>query len=170
MIGVRIVVLKWMVKAMNDDEIFATYSVFPNYTRDMYDGNAPAGKGHEMIDGGFADRWDFKYGNAETYNGKILHASFNISSNVHIFIHYDSLWVTDFRYKCKTDFWEHCVNHCGMPGPPCVSETSRHKLEPEKLKKYLNSKFDNCKIWDMVQQRAKELCGFTCEEKIGSTK
>ena len=70
-----------------------------------------------------------------------------------------------FRYKGKTDFWEYCVNHCGMPGPPCVSETSRHKLEPEKLKKYLNSKFDNCKIWDMVQQRAKELCGFTCEEK-----
>lgn len=92
------------MKKLSDDEIFATYNTFQNYTRDMYDGNAPAGKGHEMIDGGFANRWDFKYGNAKTYNGKILHASFNISSKVHIFIHYDSLWVTDFRYKCKTDF------------------------------------------------------------------
>ena len=170
MIGVRIVVLKWMVKAMNDDEIFATYSVFPNYTWDMYDGNAPAGKGHEMIDGGVADRWEFKYGNAETYNGKILYAFFTISSKVSISIIRDSLWVLDKRYAGKSDFWEYCVNHGGMPGPPCVSEKCRHKLEPENLEKYLNSKFDNCKIWDIVQQRAKELCGFTCEEKIGSTK
>lgn len=72
------------MKKLSDDEIFATYNTFQNYTRDMYDGNVPAGKGHEMIDGGFADRWDFKYGNAKTYNGKILHASFNISSKVHI--------------------------------------------------------------------------------------
>lgn len=159
MIGAQIVALKWMVKAMNDDGIFATYSVFPNYTRDMYDGNAPAGEGHKMIDGGVADRWEFKYGNAETYNGKILYAFFTISSKVSISIIRDSLWVLDKRYLGKSDFWEHCVNHDGMPGPPCISEKCRHKLEREKLEKYLNSKIDNCKMWDMVQQRAKELCG-----------
>lgn len=144
---------------MNDDEIFATYSAFPNYTRDMYDGKVPAGKGHEMVDGGFADRWEFKYGNAETYNGQILHASFNVSRKVRIYVCRDSLWVVDNRYAGKSDFWEHCVNHDGMPGPPCVSESCRHKLEPERLEKYLNAKFLNCKIWDMVQKRAKELCG-----------
>lgn len=144
---------------MNDDEIFATYSAFQNYTRDMYDGNIPAGKGHEMVDGGFADRWEFKYGNAETYNGQILNASFNVSRKVRIFICGDSLWIVDNRYAGKSDFWEYCVNHCGMPGPPCIGENCRHKLEPERLEKYLNAKFSNCKIWDMMQKRAKELCG-----------
>ena len=40
----------------------------------------------------------------------------------------------------------------------CCSESSRHTLEPDKIEKILNTKIENCKFWDMVQKRAKELC------------
>lgn len=51
---------------------------FPNYTEQMYEGNEPCGKGHELIEGGFADRWECKWGSAETNGNRIIHASFSI--------------------------------------------------------------------------------------------
>ena len=131
--------------------------VFPHYTEAMYEGNEPAGKGHEHIAGGYCDRWDCRWGEGETYNGKIIHADFKINHNVNIFICRNSLLVVDHRYSGKCDFWEYCVNHPGMPGAPCCSEKSRHKLEPERLEQYLNTVIPDCKFWDMVQARAREL-------------
>ena len=133
------------------------YECFPNYTWEMYNGNEPAGKGHALVQGGYAERWDCKYGAAETVKGRILHADFRISPRVTLFLCRDSLWIVDVRYAGKPDFWELCVNHSGMPGAPCVSETSRHTLEPERIEKYLNKDFPNCLLWDIVQKRAKEL-------------
>lgn len=134
------------------------HEIFPNYTHDMYDGNAPCGKGHEMVDGGFSDRWEFRFGNAETYKGEILYASFALSPKVNIFVSSNSLWVLDKRYSNKSDFWEFCVNHSGMPGYPCFSERCRHTLEHDKLISILSMKIENCKIWDMISKKAKELC------------
>lgn len=133
------------------------FACFPNYTWEMYYGNEPAGKGHELVGGGFADRWDCRYGDAETNGEQILHASFTISPKVNLYICRDSLWIVDVRYRGKGDFWECCINHPGMPGAPCVSERNRHKLEHENVMKYLDAKFPNCLLWDMVQKRAKEL-------------
>lgn len=139
----------------NFDELFPT---FTNYTENMYLGNEPAGKGHERLDGGFCDRWQTKYGTGETYDGRIIHARFSLNAKVTIYIIGNALWVVDFRHSGKPDFWEHCVNHAGMPGSPCTCESSRHKLEPERLEKYLHTVIPNCKFWDMVQKRALELC------------
>lgn len=133
------------------------YSWMPNYTWEMYNGNEPAGKGHELVSGGYTDRWECRYGDAETYGNTIFHASFNIGRKVRLYLHYNSLYIIDVRYTGKPDFWELCVNCPGLPGPPCVSESSRHVLEPEYVEKYLNAKFLNCKLWDMIQKRSKEL-------------
>ena len=140
-------------------QITHPFDAFPNYTDAMYLGNEPAGKGHEHVDGGYCDRWECKWGNAETYKGRIIHAAFSLNRKIRIYITGNALWVVDIRYAGKTDFWEHCVNCPGMPGPPCISESSRHKLEPERLEKYLSTAIPNCKLWDMVQARALELCG-----------
>lgn len=133
------------------------YDFMPNYTWAMYYGNEPAGKGHELVCGGFADRWDCRYGDAETNGDEILHASFNINRKVTLYLNHNSMYMIDIRYAGKPDFWELCVNSCGMPGPPCCSEISRHKLEPEKIEEYLNKEFPNCKLWAMIKKRAKEL-------------
>jgi hypothetical protein len=133
------------------------FECFPNYTWEMYNGNEPAGKGHELVSGGYADRWDCRYGDAETVGGKILHASFNITPKVRLYLHHDSLYIIDVRYSGKPDFWELCVNCSGLPGFPCVCESSRHTLEQERIEFYLNKEFPNCLLWDMVNARAREL-------------
>ena len=137
------------------------HEIFPNYTEAMYLGNEPAGKMHAHLNGGYTDRWECKYGGGETYHDEIIHASFSLNHKVTIYIVGDKLWVVDIRYSGKSDFWEHCVNHSGMPGYPCCREYSRHKMEPERLGEYLNAEIPNCKFWDIVQSRAKELCGMT---------
>ena len=131
---------------------------FPNYTDEMYLGNEPCGKGHEMLDGGFADRWSTKWGSGETYNNKILHFSINLNPKVSIFICANTLYILDIRYAGKSDFWEY--NNDGnfkMPGPPCCREKSRHTLESERIERILSTGRDSCKIWDMVMSRAREL-------------
>lgn len=141
-------------------------SVFPNFTDEMYDCNAPCGKGHEMIDGGVSDRWSTKYGNMESYNGEILHAEFSINHKITIYITGNHLWIMDIRYAGKTDFWEYTnIEGRGFPGSPCCSERSRHTLEPEKIESILNTKIENCKFWKMVQARAKELYELHGKEK-----
>ena len=134
------------------------FESFPNYTEAMYLGNEPAGKGHGHINGGYCDRWCCQWGGAETYDGRIIHATFSLNHKVSIYIVGDALWVMDIRYAGKPDFWEYCVNCSGMPGSPCINESSRHTLEPERLEKYLHTVIPNCKLWDMVQKRASELC------------
>ena len=85
-------------------------STFPNFTAEMYEGNAPCRTGGKMVDGGDSDLCEYT----------------NIEGR-------------------------------GMPGCPCCSEKSRHELEPERIEKILNTKIENCKFWDLVQTRAKEL-------------
>lgn len=133
-------------------------STFPNFKAEMYEGNIPCGKGHKMVDGGESDRWTTKYGGGETYNGEILNASFSLNHKITIYIVGKHLWIMDIRYAGKPDFWEYTnIEGMGFPGSPCCNERSRHSLEPEKIEQILNTKIENCKFWDMVQARAKEL-------------
>lgn len=130
-------------------------SVFPNFNGEMYDGNIPCGKGHTMVDGGRSDRWSTQYGGGETYNGKILHASFSLNHKVSIFICGNTLHILDIRYSGKFDFWEY-TNNSNMK-QVTTNERYRHRLESEKIEQILNTKIKNCKFWDLVQERAKEL-------------
>lgn len=128
------------------------------FSGEAYDGNIPSATGHTMVDGGTSDIWSTKYGGGETYNGKILHASFSLNAKVNIFICDNYLWIMDIRYVGKSDFWEFTnIKGEGFPGNPCCCERSRHSLEPEKIEQILNTKIKGCKFWDMVQARAKEL-------------
>ena len=130
---------------------------FPNYTEQMYEGNEPCGKGHELIEGGFADRWECKWGSAETNGNRIIHASFSINQKINIFIIESTLWITDFRYEGKSDVWEYSNNdNIRFPGSPCLYKRRRHELEKDKIEKILNTNIP-CKLWELVQQRSKEL-------------
>lgn len=133
-------------------------TTFQNYTPEMYEGNIPAGKGHQRINGGYFDRWATKYGGGESYKDIVSFASFSISRKITIYITGEHLWIVDIRYSGKPDFWEYTnIEGRGMPGPPCCSEKSRHKLEPENIEKILNTKIDNCKFWNIVQKKARKL-------------
>ena len=134
------------------------FPAFKNYTDEMYFGNAPAGIGHKMLSGGYSDRWETKYGSGETYNGKILHFSLKIGYKISVFICGDSLYILDIRYSGKSDIWEYSNDgKCIMPGGICLSDSHRHDLETEAIEKILNTKVDNCKVWDMAMKRAREL-------------
>jgi len=133
-------------------------SVFPNWKDGMYAGNIPAGKGHQRVLGGYFDRWETAYGGGESYDNEINVASFSVNRKVTIDIVGSSLFILDIRYAGKTDFWEYSNDEkCNMPGYPCCRESSRHKLEAEKIENILNTKIPDCKFWDIVQKKAKEL-------------
>jgi len=128
---------------------------FVTYTDDMYLGNVLADKGGKYLkkDGSIidSDRWDCKYGKGESVDGHICMASVNISKKINIFIYDDSLWIYDIRHDGKSDIWE-------FRNDKNIEETAyKHKLESDKIERILNTKFPNCKFWDMVQSRAKEL-------------
>ena len=82
---------------------------FPNFTEAMYEGNKPAGKGHEHIEGGYCDRWSCKWGGGESYKGRLLNADFKPNYKITIYICGDVLWITDLRHSGKTDVWEYCL-------------------------------------------------------------
>ena len=133
-------------------------STFPNFTVEMYEGNAPCGTGGKMVDGGDSDRWTTQWGGGLTYKDEFIHASFSLNHKITIHIVGNHLWIVDIRHDGKPDFWEYTnIEGRGMPGYPCCSEKSRHELEPERIEKILNTKIENCKFWDLVQTRAKEL-------------
>lgn len=127
---------------------------FQNYTAEMYSGNAPCGKGHTMISGEVADRWETKYGGGETVNGEILFFSFSLSTKITIYLVGDALNIVDNRYAGKTDEWCYCNNNKRIHG---CADYLVHDLEPEIIEKILNTSIPNCKIWEIVQARAKEL-------------
>lgn len=145
---------------------------FPNYTWEMYYGNEPAGNGHMHVSGEYCKRWEMQYGNGETApDGVIIHAHYKLSSKVSISIIGNALHILDVRYAGKTDFWEFCVNHSGMPGPPCVSESSRHQLEPDRVEKYLSHERFNNVFGRKIQARAIELAreGGLCLSTLQAT-
>lgn len=140
---------------MDDIGEFLT-ACFPNFTSEMYEGNVPCGKGHELVSGGYSDRWSTKFGGGETVNTEILHFSFSLNHKITIHIVGDILNICDIRYSGKSDVW--C--YCNKPENGMIfgcSNKCLHELEPEKIEQFLNTKIPNCKIWTIVQSRAKEL-------------
>lgn len=128
---------------------------FPNYTTEMLEGNAPCGKGHALVSGGYADRWECKWGSAETKGEEILNADFSLNAKVTVYIIGDILYILDLRRTGRTDIWEYSNSNYKYP-KGLISESHRHQLEPERIEKILNTEID-CKLWRMVQKRAREL-------------
>lgn len=128
---------------------------FPNFTEAMYEGNKPAGKGHEHIEGGYCDRWSCKWGGGESYKGRLLNADFKPNYKITIYICGDVLWITDLRHSGKTDVWEYSSDperlHMTNVNPSRI-----HELEREKIEELLDMDID-CEFWRIVQLRAKEI-------------
>ena len=61
-----------------------------------------------MVGGGQSQKWTFRYGNAETFEDRILCANFSLSPKVTISIVGDTLNILDFRYNGKFDEWSYC--------------------------------------------------------------
>lgn len=141
---------------MKQDFFNEEFPTFLNYKQEMWQGEVPAGNGHQHINGGYCDRWVTKYGGGESYNGEIINADFRVNAKITIYIVGDSLWISDMRYAGKNDIWEYSNNgHLKSP-TGLLNECHRHELEPDKIEKILNMDF-NCKFWDMVKTKAKQL-------------
>lgn len=125
-------------------------SVFPNYTEAMYEGNEPCRVGHELVSGGHSDRWECRYGVAETNGDEIISASWIINHKVNIFICGELLWITDIRHSGKLDVWDYTsdgeIRFIG-------NMKYHHDLEPERIEATLGKEYD-CKLWKLVQARA----------------
>lgn len=137
-------------------EIPWSKETFPNFTEEMWAGNAPCRKEHEHINGGYTDHWTFFKGAAETYNGEICWAEFHVNQKTIIFIDDDTVNI------CYIGQGFDDYNYCNKPTGRIwgtMYECYRKDLEFEKVERILNKKFPNCKIWSMIQARAKELCG-----------
>ena len=128
---------------------FLTY-IFPNYTEAMYEGDEPCGKGHELIGGGNADRWECKYGVGETSGEEVLCANIIINRKIQLFICRDCLRIVDNRYAGKTDVWVY-----DNKGELTTSDSKgrTHPLETEKIEQVLSTKFAGL-FWKLVQNRA----------------
>lgn len=128
-------------------------SVFPNYTEAMYEGDEPCGNGHELIGGGYADRWECKYGVGETSGEDVLCAYIIINRKIQLFICQDCLRIVDNRYAGKTDVWVYDNN-----GELTTSDSKRrtYPLEAEKIEQVLSTKFSGL-FWKLVQNRAREI-------------
>lgn len=131
-------------------------STFPNYTEQMYEGNQPAGKGHELTNGGCAERWSCWYGCGETSGESVLWASITINHKINLFVCDDTIRITDIRYSGKSDVWEFCNNGKITFSSTLILKCHLHSLEDEKIERILASEFPG-RFWQMVQKRALEL-------------
>lgn len=127
---------------------------FPNYTEEMYEGNEPSGS-WEMTIGKTMYRWKTQWGDGQSTDEGIFEAKFQINQKITIYIVGSSLLIVDIRYAGKPDIYEYS-NDDKLHYP---SKGFVNKLEPDRIEKILNTKIPNCKFWDLVQARAKELCG-----------
>ncbi len=128
---------------------------FVNYTDEMYLGNEPCGKVRDHLNGGYRNRWSCKWGDGESYKGELINANFSINEKIRIYIIGSVLWIVDHRHAGKNDVWEYSSD------PEKIRMHNKHpklihELEPDKIEKILNTKID-CKFWEMVQSRAKEI-------------
>lgn len=140
------------MKEIGSSRIKNMFPSFPNYTEEMHEGNEPCGS-WEMSVGKTMYKWVTKWGCGQSTDEGIFEAKFQISQKITIYIVGDSLMIADIRYAGKPDVYEYS-NNGNLHYP---SESFLHKLEPDKIEKILNTKIPNCKFWDMVQARAKEL-------------
>ena len=133
-------------------------SVFPNYRDGMYEGNLPAGKGHERVEGGWFDRWATRWGGGESFDGILSYAWFSPTTKITIFIDDDMLTISDMRHAGKPDIWEY-TNRAGQRVSIrwSIAQAHYHQLEPERIEAILNTKIPDCRFWDMVNARAREL-------------
>lgn len=129
----------------------------PNYAKEVeaWEGRIPQCKGYMLVGGDQADKWSCKWGGGETTpNGDVLYADFNISDKLQIYICGNTLCITDIRYSGPTT-WYYCND--GKLNLSHKKKKNIRELEPERIEKILNTKILNCKFWDLVQRRAKEL-------------
>ena len=142
----------------NRDVSESPFCSFSSFTQEMYNGDEPCGVGHQLVSGGYADRWTVWFGNGETARGNVLFASINQGRKISIFICGNVLHLLDIRYSGKTDFWEYSSDGGNvMPGAPCCDERSRHKLEPEKIEAILNAEASDSVFYKLVMARAREI-------------
>jgi len=142
-------------KAAGFDRYKWFHHSFPNYSWDMYIGNEPCGHDVPMANGDYGDRWEFVHGSMHTYNGEVLDAQFSINKKITIYIIGDTLNVVDNRRSSTFDQWLYCNNDKTIYGT--MIRSCRHPLEKDKLEQILNCEISNCKAWDIIQKRAKEL-------------
>lgn len=126
-------------------------TIFPNLTKDMYFGNDFTRTGHKTIDGGETEIWSTMWGTGEIYKDKIISADFSFNTKVTVYICADRLRIVDIRHSGKNDVWVYDNT------PNRKYGRFEHDLEEEKIQKIINTKIPNCKYWDMVQKRIKEL-------------
>ena len=122
----------------------------PNYTEEMYEGDEPSGS-WQMSTGKTMYRWRTRWGSGQSTDNGIFEAKFQINSKVTIYIVGGHLNIIDIRYAGKPDTWEYSNTE------QRYFRSFAHELEPDKIEKILNTKIPNCKFWDLVQVRAKEL-------------
>ena len=123
---------------------------FPSYTEEMYEGNEPSGS-WEMSTGKTMYRWTTQWGDGQSTDDGIFEAKFQINSKATIYIVGGHLNIIDIRYAGKPDTWEYSNTK------QRYFRSFAHELEPDKIENFLNTKIPNCKFWDLVQSRAKEL-------------
>ena len=123
---------------------------FPNYTDAMYLGNEPTGS-WEMSTGKTMYRWSNCWGSGQSTTDGIFEANFQINSKITIYIVGGHLNIIDIRYAGKPDTWEYSNTE------QRYFKSFSHELEADRIEKILNTKIPNCRFWDLVQKRAKEL-------------
>lgn len=129
-------------------------SAFPNYTEQMYEGDHPAGSGHELTCGGYADRWECWYGCGETSGDSVLIATVYINHKISVFICGDILQIIDIRFSGKPDVWGY--DSRGNFDLPCTRSKNIHQLEREKIEKILAMEIPG-RFWQMVRNRALQI-------------
>ncbi len=129
-------------------------SLNPKYTEQMYNGDQPAGIGHGLPGGGYADRWDCWYGCGETSGDSVLNASVKINHKISVFVCGDLLQIIDIRHSGKHDVWGY--DSRGEFTLPATSRSSLHSLEHEKIERIRATELPG-RFWWMVQNRALEI-------------
>lgn len=123
----------------------------------MYEGNEPSRKGAELVSGGYADVWSCMYGGGLFDGEEIIYASFSQNQNVNIYIFGDCLWITKFMFSGKYAILEYSNKQSvKMPTGVCFAKSRISKLEHESIEQILSKRYD-CRFWQLVQRRAREL-------------
>lgn len=139
-------------KCKRSNRIKHMFPSFPNYTEEMYEGNEPT-RNWQMSIGKTMYHYHTKYGDGDVVDGSIFDAKFSINQKITIYIVGGSLNIIDIRYAGEPDTWEYSNTE------QRYFRSFAHELEKDKIEKILNTKIPNCKFWDLVQARAKELYG-----------
>lgn len=126
-------------------------STFPYYTEDMYEGNQPSRKGHQLTGGGYADGWNCWYGGGETSGESVLVASIYFNPKVSLFVCGDMLRIIDHRYSGNPATWVY-----DSRGDFVTDSKRTFPLEVEKIEKILSAKLPG-RFWNLVQKRALEI-------------